>query len=118
MLQPVAVFSSVLLGITAYASVHAIHVISRTSLPASSQVSSSNTISANFTRSKAVSIVNPHHHVTVNDSRCAIASVPIALSHEQILARFLVGFFGGYVFAPERAALRIMGKQLVKFAGE
>lgn len=38
----------------------------------------------------------------------------ISLSDQQILAHFVKGFFGGYILAPERAALRML--QLVQVA--
>jgi hypothetical protein len=60
------------------------------------------------------SIVNPRHHKLITDSRSIILSKAETknLSDEEILARFLKGFFGGWIFTPEItliATLRGMG---------
>lgn len=112
MLRPAILLSSTL---AAFASVHALRIISRTTLPSNAHVSSSDIISESFANSLAVAIVNPYRHATVNDTRSTIIAVPLSLSHEQILARFVTGFFAGHVFAPERGALRLLRKQLVDF---
>jgi hypothetical protein len=64
------------------------------------------------------SIVNPRHHKLIPDSRSIILSkVEIrSLSDEEILARLLKGFFGGWIFAPEMtliATLRGMGLKFI-----
>lgn len=40
------------------------------------------------------------------------------MTDEVILARFVKGFFGGYAFAPEGLALRVVGKDLLGFERE
>ena len=75
-------------------------------------------LSSSFQQSKAVSIVNPHQYPSSDDSRYTTISVPNSLSDEEIMARFVKGFFGGYVFTPERTALRLLGKTITKFNRE
>ncbi|XPS70915.1 hypothetical protein M3J07_003116 [Ascochyta lentis] len=115
MLRSTVGISAALVGIAALASFYALQILSQTSLPSGLQVSSSPTIPDELALSLSTLVINPDHHSTVNDTRSVTVSVPTKLSHEQILARYLVGFFGGYVFAPERRALKLMGKRLVKF---
>lgn len=114
MIRPLAVVGSVLVG---YASFHCFRIASRTALPSGTQVSSTNKISDVFASSYAVSVINPQHHITVDDVRSITVSVSDSLCHEQILARFVLGFFGGHVFAAERGALRFLHKELVDFKG-
>ncbi|GME43725.1 hypothetical protein NCS57_00863800 [Neofusicoccum parvum] len=64
------------------------------------------------------SIVNPHGHPAIPSSRSiSLSAFPIAkdLSDEQILARFVKGFFGGWVIGPERTILRLFRPSLVHF---
>ncbi|KUJ18913.1 uncharacterized protein LY89DRAFT_507637 [Mollisia scopiformis] len=77
---------------------------------------------------KSLGIVNPRNHIQLTDSRSInLLRSEISRSHlrdgdamvsdEEILARFLVGFFGGWSFTPERgllAALRRMGKKFIE----
>lgn len=53
------------------------------------------------------SIVNPRNHVSVTDSHtiCLSSQELRDMSDEEILARFVKGFFGGWVFAPEKVLL-------------
>lgn len=51
-------------------------------------------------------IVNPNQHVHLDDSREVRLILSNSLSDEQILARFVNGFFGGWIFAPERTVLK------------
>lgn len=65
-------------------------------------------------------MVNPHNHTSLVDSRFMDVHVPAAaqaLKDEVLLAAFVRGFFGGRVFAPERALLRLSRPDLVKFTG-
>ncbi|KAK5315896.1 hypothetical protein LTR70_006538 [Exophiala xenobiotica] len=61
-------------------------------------------------------IVNPHNYIHSDDTREVRLSLDRSLPDEQILARFMKGFFGGWIFAPERAAMRIARMQLVQVA--
>lgn len=65
-------------------------------------------------------MVNPRGHTSLVDSRFMDVDVPAAaqgLKDEAFLAAFVRGFFGGRVFAPERALLRFARPDLVKFTG-
>ena len=78
-----------------------------------SPITSSTTIPSSFATSTTVTkLINPEEFRSWDDSR----SVTLKLSgkakewsDEQILARFTRGFFGGWVFGPERAVLRMAG---------
>ncbi|KAI8935570.1 hypothetical protein NX059_008139 [Plenodomus lindquistii] len=65
---------------------------------------------------QAVAIVNPKRHVQIQDSRHITIKIPQSISHEEILARFIQGFFGGHVFAPERSVLRTVRTEITHFA--
>lgn len=110
--------SYALAGVVAFTSYYGFRTYSSIALPSGLSIVSSDQIPYNFAHSLAVSTVNPRRHITINDTRSVIAPVSNNLSHEQILAKFFSGFFGGYVLAPERVALRLLGQQLVKFKGE
>lgn len=64
----------------------------------------------------AVAIVNPNRHIPIHDSRHITVEISNTLKHEEILARFVRGFFGGRVFAPERSILRAMGTEILDFS--
>jgi hypothetical protein len=75
---------------------------------------SENPTSSTLSSHSLNSIVNPRHHKLITDSRSIILSKAEIknLSDEEILARFLKGFFGGWIFTPEItliATLRGMG---------
>jgi hypothetical protein len=110
--------SSLLAGVAAVTTYYGFQFYSSISLPSAVEIKTAGRIPGSFAQSFAVSAVNPHHHVTIDDTRSAHVSVPNSLSHDQILGKFLIGFFGGKVFAPERMALRLMRRQLVNFNGE
>lgn len=66
-------------------------------------------------------LVNPRNHPALNDTRHIDLEVPQKaqyLEDEAVLAAFMRGFFGGRVFAPERALLRFFRPDMVKFSGE
>lgn len=80
--------------------------------------------------SRSLSIVNPRNHTLLIDSRSiTFSKSDIVLSRkdakigdEEILARFVKGFFGGWSFVPERTlleGLRRCGRKFieVKFRG-
>ena len=97
---------------------YGLQLYSSTYLPSTVVIKAAHGVPKSFAHSVAVSAVNPYHHITIDDTRSALVSVQHSLSHEQVLAKFLVGFFGGKVFAPERTALGFMRRQLVNFDGE
>lgn len=79
-------------------------------------IKSTKTISEIFQNSKSVkSIVNPKNHIAHNSSRSISVTVPKDVSDETILARFVQGFFGGYVLAPERSVLGLLRLNLVGY---
>lgn len=108
---------SLAIGGAAVASYYGYQLYATTALPSTFSMKTANRIPDSFANSIAVSTVNPHRHITFDDSRSVIVPVSKYLTHEQILAKFLAGFFGGYVFAPEAIALRLLGKQFVNFKG-
>lgn len=75
-----------------------------------SLITSSESIPDSFSSSHSVrAVVNPNHHVSLKDTRgltITLSDQNASLSDEQVLARFLKGFFGGYVFAPEAFILQ------------
>ncbi|KAH7116748.1 hypothetical protein B0J11DRAFT_100244 [Dendryphion nanum] len=79
------------------------------------QISSFSTITPALADSKAMSKVNPHKYSSSDDSRHAYITLQLSLTDEEILARFVKGFFGGYVFTPERCLLRLVGKSITGF---
>lgn len=81
-------------------------------------ISSTDTIPSSLAGSIAVQITNPHSHVPIHDTRHVTVSVSKALSDEEILARYIKGFFGGHVFRLERAALRANKKEVTRFDGK
>ena len=56
------------------------------------QIKSSPSVPATFHKSAAVSIVNPHSHSPVHDTRSISLRLPSRLGDEEILARFIKGF--------------------------
>jgi hypothetical protein len=82
-------------------------------------IKTSNALSATCTTSHSLHhFVNPRNHISATDSRRIILSKAEVgnLTDEEILARFLRGFYGGWIFAPEKAligVLRVFGRKLV-----
>lgn len=113
--QPIVVLASALAGLTAIASFCAFRIFESTYTPPDSKILSSDTVPDDFAHSFSGSVVNPHRHITINDTRSIAIPVSIGVSQEQLLASFLSGFFGGYVFALERGILRLTRKELVNF---
>jgi hypothetical protein len=69
-------------------------------------------------QSTAVKLTNPHDHVPIHDTRFVTVSVSRRLTDEEILSRFVKGFFGGYVFKPERSVLTAVRKEITRFEGK
>lgn len=105
-------------GLTALTSYYALRIYRSTALPSDLPIKKFDKISERFAQSFAVSAVNPNHHITIDDTRSVDVSISDPVSHEEILAKFIGGFFGGCVLAPERLALRLMRKPLVNLKGE
>ncbi|KAH9864456.1 hypothetical protein J1614_010390 [Plenodomus biglobosus] len=79
------------------------------------QITSTPSVPASLSQGPALAIVNPNQHIPIHDSRQTTLQVPLTLSHQEILARFTKGFFGGHVFAPERSILRLLHKEILHF---
>lgn len=63
-------------------------------------------------------IINPRGHPSLDDTRFIDVSLPESASYlkdETVLAALLRGFFGGHVFAPERAVLKLAGLELTNY---
>jgi hypothetical protein len=97
---------------------HLINIQDATYNVSASQVISGDRIPESFAQSKAVKIVNPNDHAPIHDTRNITISVPKTLSDEGILARFVKGFFGGYVFGMERGLLKATRKDITTFKGK
>jgi hypothetical protein len=83
------------------------------------------TLSPSVSSSHSLRIVNPKNHAIFCDSRSITLSRKEvgSLTDEEILARFVKGFFGGWAFMPERyliGGLGMLGRKLVfmSFEGE
>ena len=78
-------------------------------LPASRtrNITITDTLSPTSVLSASLKIVNPKNHSFLADSRSIrlLAQDIGKLSDEEILARFLKGFFGGWIFTPERGLI-------------
>ncbi|KAF2741192.1 hypothetical protein EJ04DRAFT_116998 [Polyplosphaeria fusca] len=61
-------------------------------------------------------VVNPRNHIRRDSSRSITCKLPSRLTDEQVLARYLKGFFGSYVFGPEQVALRTLHHNFVGFS--
>lgn len=82
------------------------------------KISFSSEINKSFQTSASVKITNPRSHVPLRDSRSLTIAVPKTLSDEEVLTRFVKGFFGGHVFGLERGILRAARHELTHFKGE
>ncbi len=86
-----------------------------------STVTVTNTTSASYLESKSHCTVNPRNCTGLHDTRSIVVELPPtkrAYSDEQILAAYIQGYFGGWVFAPERRALQLLRRRLVNFTGK
>ncbi|KAH7390965.1 hypothetical protein DE146DRAFT_150438 [Phaeosphaeria sp. MPI-PUGE-AT-0046c] len=79
------------------------------------KISFSSNIPKSFQSSTSVKITNPHNHVPLHDTRFMSVAVPRTLSDEEILSRFIKGFFGGHVFRLERSVLRATRNEMTRF---
>lgn len=73
-------------------------------------ITAADSISDSFRNSATVQqVVNPRNHMAIADSRYMTVELPLRhcdVSDEVLLAQFVKGFFGGWVFAPEAAVLK------------
>jgi hypothetical protein len=96
---------------------HLVNVYNATCNAPIHQIISSYSIPDSFAQSKGVKIANPDDHVTINDTRHITIRVPKTISDEEILARFVKGFFGGHVLAIERGLLKAKNRELTDLQG-
>jgi hypothetical protein len=87
-----------------------------------STVTVTNTVPASHLESTTHrTVVNPRRSTGLRDTRSIVVELPPTkrtYSDEQILAAYIQGYFGGWVFAPERRALQILHRRLVNFTGK
>ena len=106
---------------TAYASYTSTRLYRPSSTRGRDPIITTTRIPASFAKSSTVTrIINPKGFRSWDDSRSVTLRLPPSAkdwSDEQVLARFTRGFFGGWVFGPERVALNVAGLQrkLVNF---
>jgi len=70
-------------------------------------------------QSKTYQVVNPRNYVGLHDTRTMVIRLPPSKkdwSDGQILASFVKGFFGGWVFTPERILFQVIRPSLVHFS--
>ena len=79
---------SLAIGGAAVASYYGYQLYATTALPSTFSMKTANRIPDSFANSIAVSTVNPHRHITFDDSRSVIVPVSKHLTHEHILAEF------------------------------
>jgi hypothetical protein len=82
------------------------------------EISSYQGIPDSLLQSTAVKLTNPHGHVPIHDTRFLTVRVSKRLTDEEILSRFVKGFFGGYVFKPEQSVLTAVRKEITGFEGK
>ena len=112
-LRPFAAFIPVALGYYLFQAHRQISAVP------TSKITVADAVPPSFLRSKAFSIVNPRGYAGSNDTRSVVIELPqskASESDEQILANFVEGFFGGWVFAPERLMLQALRRKLVNFS--
>lgn len=87
----------------------------------SAAITTTHSIPPSFQASKAFNLANPNNFAFSPDSRSITLRVPskklASHSDEVLLARALRGFFGGWVFTPERIALGILNLKTGNFPG-
>jgi hypothetical protein len=88
------------------------------SLVPTQRIISDERIPQSFDQSLASKITNPKNHPPIHDTRHLSIRVAKNLSDEEILAHFVKGFFGGFVFRPERSILRATGIAITDFVGK
>jgi hypothetical protein len=111
----IALSTAVALAATGIYNILLVH--NAVSLVSTQRIISDERIPESFDKSLASKITNPKNHPPNHDTRHLTIRVPKSLSDEEILARFVKGFFGGYVFGPERNILRATRIEITDFIG-
>ena len=99
----------------AASSTYLFHLQNQISPVPTHQISSGRYIPDTLKQSKSALIVNPNGHIPIQDTRSITIELPKSVSDEQILARFVKGFFGGYILGPERSLLKAARKEITHF---
>jgi hypothetical protein len=111
-------FRSLAFGAPIATTVYLAAIYNEVSPVPSKSISVSHTPPASMrTSDTARTVVNPRGFASAGDARWATISVPKSVPNEQLLAMFLKGFFGSYIFAPEAAVLNTLGRASVTFSG-
>ncbi|KAI8623681.1 hypothetical protein F5Y19DRAFT_353073 [Xylariaceae sp. FL1651] len=69
--------------------------------------------------SHPMTLLDPSGHPTQQDSSCIripVRKLKADLSNEEILRRFTYGYFGGWIFTPERVLLRLFRLSITKIS--
>ncbi|KAF2712122.1 hypothetical protein K504DRAFT_426062 [Pleomassaria siparia CBS 279.74] len=107
--------TSVAAAVLAAASTHFLLTWQQISSTDLGKISASSTAAGHLRDSKSVSsIVNPNKHISRWSRRSIEVNIAKGISDEEILARYVKGFFGGYVLAPERAILRTLRLNIIQ----
>ncbi|KAM0326995.1 hypothetical protein ACHAQA_006116 [Verticillium albo-atrum] len=98
---------------------HALQVYSRMAAAPRRSITEVDVNPESFLQSDTMTrLVNPRNHIALHDCRHIDVHIPEGaqdIGDEAILAAFMRGFFGGKVFAPERALLKMAGRELVNY---
>lgn len=86
------------------------------------QFTSSSQNPKEFSNSRSQALANPKGHVAFTETLSVTLKVPLGssldnLTDEQILARVLKGYLGGWVIGPERWYLRVSKADIAQFQG-
>lgn len=115
------IFATAALGATAAVGSYSLATYTNVSKVSRNSISVYYDIPESFASSHTVrNLVNPNSHPLALDSRSITirGSKLSQLSDEVLLARFVKGFFGGWVFTPERHALKALNISAGPFPGQ
>lgn len=115
------IFATAAFGATAAVGLYSLAAYTNISKASRNSISVYHDIPETFASSHTVrNLVNPNNHPLALDSRSITirGSKFSQLPDEALLARFVKGFFGGWVFTPERYALKALNISTGPFPGE
>lgn len=116
---PRIVCSSVAIAVGAYAAAtyRSISSVPQTSITSNLKISESFATSHTYTE-----LINPRHHAYATDSRSVTLKLPkgnaASCTDETLLNAALKGFFGGWIFTPERIGLGVLNIPVGPFPGK